>query len=92
MLALKPEKIVLGCTHYPYLINQLKQFAPENIFINPAKAFAEFIKEDLCKNNLLSDKTSKGLEKFYVSAAPENFKLAGSMFYEINELPELISL
>ena len=92
MLALKPEKIVLGCTHYPYLINQLKQFAPENIFINPAKAFAEFIKEDLSKNNLLADKTSKGLEKFYVSANPENFQKAGSMFYEINELPELISL
>ena len=92
MMNLHPDKIILGCTHYPYLINQLKQFAPENIFINPAKAFVEFIKEDLRKNNLLSDKTSNGNEKFYVSANPENFQKAGSMFYEITERPELINL
>lgn len=92
MLKSAPQKIVLGCTHYPYLINQLKEYAPEEMFINPAEHFAKFIKKDLSENNLLSDKTSEGCETFYVSANPEQFKSAGSMFYEVKSMPELIKL
>ena len=92
MLWYSPEKIVLGCTHYPYLLNILKKFAPEETFIDPAEYFAKAIMEDLKENNLLNPSTNKGFEKFYVSSSPENFKKAGSMFYEIKELPELIKL
>lgn len=92
MLENKPEKIVLGCTHYPYLLDILSQFAPREMFIDPSVYFAENIKEDLKNNKLLNDNTSNGFEKFYVSSAPLNFKEAGSMFYEIKELPELVNL
>ena len=33
----KYPTIILGCTHYPLIINQLKQEHPEKTFINPAK-------------------------------------------------------
>ena len=87
-----PEKIILGCTHYPYLMNLLKKFMPEETFIDPSISFAKFIKDDLAKENLLSSKTTLGSEKFYVSSSPENFKQAGSLFYDIKELPELTIL
>lgn len=82
-----PDKVILACTHYPYLINVLKKFMPENVFIDPAKFFAQNIKADLEKNNLLNDKFE--YEKFYVSSAPENFKIAAQLFCELEELPEL---
>lgn len=89
MLKNKPDKIVLGCTHYPYLLDILEKYAPEEIFIDPSQYFADFIKIDLEANDMLSSNT-KGSEKFYVSANPENFKQASEMFYKINELPELV--
>ena len=85
-----PDKIVLACTHYPYLMNILKTFIPEEKFIDPAIYFAENIKEDLTKNNLLNDKFE--YEKFYVSDKPENFKIASKLFYDVKDLPKLTIL
>lgn len=89
MLENKPDRIILGCTHYPYLLDILREFAPREMFIDPAQYFAEFIKNDLKQNNLLSNK-SIGSEKFFVSATPEKFKEASSMFYPVKDLPTLI--
>ena len=33
------DKIILGCTHYPYLRNILSDFVGEDIFIDPAEFF-----------------------------------------------------
>lgn len=84
-----PDKIILGCTHYPYLLDILERFAQKELFIDPSEYFAEYIKSDLELNGLLNNQ-SKGSEQFFVSAYPEKFKEAASMFYSINELPELI--
>lgn len=92
MMSFQPDKIVLGCTHYPYLLKQLSLFAPEDLFINPAEQFAHFIKQDLIKNNLLSDSNLTGTDKFCVSAAPEQFKCSSALFYDVKSLPELIKL
>ena len=81
-----PDKIVLACTHYPYLMNVLKKFMPEDKFIDPSVYFAQNIKNDL---SILNDKFE--YEKFYVSADPENFKTASQLFYQLKELPELIA-
>lgn len=82
-----PGKIILGCTHYPYLINILKQFAPEELFINPAEAFAKYIKSDLEKSGLIAANKT-GTEKFFVSGNPQNFINAASIFYKIKEQPQ----
>lgn len=85
-----PEKIILGCTHYPYLLDILTQFAERESFINPSIEFAKIIKQDLKTKGLLNTTGGKSFEKFYVSKSPENFKKAASMFYQINEMPELV--
>lgn len=87
MLAYKPDKIVLGCTHYPYLKNILVKFAPSEIFIDPSVYFAEYIMKDLEANNLTEQ--SQGFEEIFVSASPEKFKESAKMFYNLNELPKL---
>lgn len=91
MLKNNPEKIILGCTHYPYLLDILEKFAPRELYIDPAEYFAEFIKSDLELNNLLN-KSTEGSEKFFVSVNPEKFKEASSIFYSIKELPELVNI
>ena len=84
MLENKPDKIVLGCTHYPYLLNVLTKYASKELFIDPAIPFAEFIKNDLEKSDLLSD-TKEKFEQYYVSSSPEKFKTASKIFYKLQE-------
>lgn len=91
MLENTPEKIVLGCTHYPYLTKVLSKFAPEDLFIDPAADFAKFIKEDLEKNNLLSVRNA-GKEEIFVSSEPVKFKNAAEIFYKLSSQPILKEL
>lgn len=77
------KKIVLGCTHYPYLMPVLTKFAPEITFINPAKYMTHIV-----RNNIY-----KGLSKieFFVSDSPEMFRKNAAFFMEIKENIELVS-
>lgn len=84
-----PQKIVLGCTHYPFLTDVLSKFAPKEMFIDPANYLAEFIKSDLTSKNLLCN-TNKRFEDFYVSAEPSKFQVAAKMFYELDKEPQLL--
>lgn len=91
MLPHAPEKIVLGCTHYPYLKDIIKQFYPKKDLIDPSKHFAQYIKADLTAAGLLNP-NGNGSEKFYVSSNPENFKTASKLFCTLPALPELVTL
>ena len=86
MLLNKPEKIVLGCTHYPYLLDVLSKYASKDMFIDPAEYFVQFIKEDLKSNNLLNPQSKTGKEEFFVSANPNEFKKASGMFYQVDNV------
>ena len=86
------KNIILGCTHYPYLLEVLQKLSGNDVnFINPAKDFTNFIVKDLAAKNLLSSK--KMFEpRFCVSANPQNFLAASKGFYALKKLPELVSL
>ncbi len=90
MLVNNPEKIVLGCTHYPFLLKILSQYASESLFIDPAIYFAEFIKNDL-KNSDLLNHAKSAAEEFYVSSNPLNFQTAAKLFYNIKNEPRLLT-
>lgn len=91
MLENRPDKIILGCTHYPYLMNVLAKFIPRDTFIDPAQYFAEYIKNDLAKKGLLK-KEGEGSEEFFVSSNPENFKETAKMFYPLKDMPKLVGI
>ena len=83
MLKNNPDKLVLGCTHYPFLKDVLSRFVDSNMLVDPAEYFAEYIKLNLIAKNLENLKTVKGYDEFYVSANPEQFKTSASLFYEV---------
>ena len=89
MLLNHPDKILLGCTHYPYLLEVLSEFSEKDLFIDPAEYFVEYIKSDLQKNNLLNEQDNQGTEEFYVSANPERFELSSKMFYNATNIKEI---
>ena len=66
------DYLVLGCTHYPYLIPVLKDLLPENvIIIDSGEAVARQTKAILFKNTLYNTSKEKGRHQFYTNAGIE---------------------
>ena len=63
--------LVLGCTHYPYLIPQIKKIIPKHIkIIDSGEAVAKQTKHVLEINNMFN--TSKDVDQtFYINNPPE---------------------
>lgn len=91
MQKFEPEKIILGCTHYPYLTDELIQYFDKNQLINPAKIFAQAIHDNLDYKNLLSP-IKHSDDEFYVTDAPEQFLTNAQKFYVPTSKPQLIEM
>ncbi|WP_299895033.1 glutamate racemase [uncultured Aquimarina sp.] len=62
------DYLVLGCTHYPYLIPILRKILPNHIvIIDSGEAVARQTKSILLKNSLLSKNTQKGEHRFFTN-------------------------
>ncbi len=90
MLKFKPEKIILGCTHYPYLMKELEKYAPKSIFIDPAEIFVDCINRDLRIKGLINPKNTAGTEEFFVSANPLDFVKNARIFYDVKTTPKVV--
>ena len=68
MLEKGMDYLVLGCTHYPYLIPLLKKMLPENVtIIDSGQAVARQTRTVLVKNELLTNSTNVGIHQFYTN-------------------------
>ncbi len=90
MLSFKPEKIILGCTHYPFLMNEFEKYVSKDLFIDPSIIFADVIKQDLERNNLLNTSNSSAKEQFFVTSKPEDFVKNAEIFYKVQNQPILL--
>ncbi len=83
----KSAAIILGCTHYPFLLPALsaaaeKLFATDRqpIFIDPAIETANAIKTILSRTDLLNSSQNEGRTTYYVSGPTGQFEKNGSFF------------
>ncbi|MBS3992930.1 MAG: glutamate racemase [Bacteroidetes bacterium] len=68
MLALKTDYIVLGCTHYPYLIPQIKEIVgPEVTIIDSGNAVALQTKNILSQYSMLNSDKTKSRHHFFTN-------------------------
>ncbi len=64
--------LVLGCSHYPYLIPQLKKILPPHIkIIDSGEAVARQTKNILQQHHLLNENQKKGKHQFYTNSNPD---------------------
>ena len=71
MVAEDIDYLVLGCTHYPYLIPQIKKIIPKNIkIIDSGEAVAKQTKHILEINQLFNT-TKDAKQTFYINNPPE---------------------
>ena len=75
------DTLVLGCTHYPLLSDVIQAVIGKGVkLIDSGVASAEVVKEELKKDNLLSDSKVKGKSEFFVSDIPAKFKEIAELF------------
>ena len=77
------DTIILACTHYPLLVNKIKQFLPSNIMLLSQGEIVSKSLGDYLKRHPETDaKCSKdGTLEFYTTEFSENFDTEGSKFF-----------
>ena len=84
MLQANIDCLVLGCSHYPYLIPQIKKIVPESVkIIDSGLAVAKQTETVLEKHRLLNTGTQKSNQIFYTNANPEVLKTIVSKEYTV---------
>jgi len=75
--------ILLACTHYPLLLNKIKQFVPQNInVISQGEIVANSLKKYLEKHNEIDIKCSKNaITKFFTTGNEEDFNSHATLFF-----------
>lgn len=77
---LKPEAVILGCTHYPVIKNKISEFLGSKvILVDSAEAIAAEARDLLVKKKMLKTK-GKAKVQVFASDSPERFsKLAANI-------------
>ncbi|MDO5414162.1 MAG: glutamate racemase [Bacillota bacterium] len=66
------DAVILGCTHYPLIKDNIKRIYPDLEIINPSSIIVNDIKKVLEENDMLADR-SDFRNVFYASDLSENF-------------------
>ena len=77
------DTIILGCTHYPLLINKIKKYLPQNItLLSQGEIVAESLADYLKRHYEIAAKCTKGgTIDFYTTDSAENFDKAAALFF-----------
>jgi len=85
------EKIILGCTHYPYFSDIIFDLTQNNeILIDPGIYLVKAAKEKLNAMEL-NNVSGSGSRKYFVSSNPDKFVNVGSKFFSDCQNAEEIS-
>jgi len=78
----KIDTIILGCTHYPLLLDKIKQFVPEGItIISQGEYVAASLKDYLHRHPEIDSKCTKnGTCLFYTTESENKFRESASIF------------
>jgi glutamate racemase len=85
------DQLVLGCTHYPFLIPMIREIVPEGIrIIDPAPAVARQARKILEQENGLNAGSDKPSYRFFTTGDPASLdrvlpRLTGQS-YPVNQL------
>lgn len=76
------DTIILGCTHYPLLINKIKKYLPENItLLSQGNIVAKSLSDYLTRHPEIEQKCAKNAQiTFYTTDSAENFDKSASVF------------
>lgn len=76
------QKLVLGCTHYPFIKKNLRRLYPQLELLNPSAEVIGEVKRILAKKDMLADEHMNLEHQCYASDLSENFQNMIDMVFE----------
>ncbi len=84
------DTIVLACTHYPFVIDAIRQLAPGIDVIDPAPAIARQVKRVLSERSLLASADQHGQHSFVTSGERAAFERVLKVLVQIEAEAEAV--
>ncbi|MCE3260422.1 MAG: Glutamate racemase [Bacteroidetes bacterium] len=77
------DAIILGCTHYPLIIDKIKQYLPPGVeLLSQGKIVSHGLKDYLTRHPEMEKKCTKnGRVDFYTTDLPDTFDNAATLFF-----------
>ncbi|WP_417353019.1 glutamate racemase [Flavobacterium alkalisoli] len=86
MIKANIDYLVLGCSHYPYLIPQIKKILPQSVkIIDSGEAVAKQTKNVLIYQDILNTSSQRGYTTFYTNSNPAVLTNILENKYEVEE-------
>ena len=88
------DTIILGCTHYPLLLNKIQQYIPQGITLIPqGKYIASSLEDYLHRHAEMRQRLScNGTCQYYTSESPDKFHTSASLFLKSDITAKRITL
>ena len=88
------DALILGCTHYPILIEQIRKFVPNTVrVIAQGEIVAKKLVDYLRRHPDMADRCSKnGIKMYYTTENPRSFEEKASLFLDEKVVAEQIQL
>ncbi|MDL2265032.1 glutamate racemase [Parabacteroides sp. OttesenSCG-928-G21] len=88
------DTLILGCTHYPLLLNKIKKYTPAHItLLAQGKYVANSLKDYLLRHPEIEKKLTKnGVTRFLTTESAEKFTETASMFLQHQICVEQVSI
>ncbi|MFC5283078.1 glutamate racemase [Pedobacter alpinus] len=78
----KIDSLILACTHYPLIRNEIDAFFKEKVeILNTASIVADDVKEKLTQLKLINHSTAKPKHQFFVSDKTSSFETSTQLFF-----------
>lgn len=83
------DTVILGCTHYPLLVNKIKKYMPKSVhIIEQGGIVAESLKDYLHRHPEMEQRCSKGSTcEYFTTEDAEKFSEMGSIFVNEKSTP-----
>lgn len=92
LLAEEIDTLVLGCTHYPFLMPLIKEFVGEGVaVVDPACETVEELSALLEQHQLINDGSAEPARRYYVTGHAQSFyhvgtRLIGNTIQEVQQI------
>mgnify|MGYP000875305598 CR=1 FL=1 len=75
------QTVVLGCTHYPLLMNVISDIMGNDVtLVDPGAETAEYLASELMLRGMLAEKTAPGLCRCFVTDSTDDFYASAELF------------
>lgn len=80
------DSLILGCTHYPIVLNQIKDILGDKAYISSSDAISQEVNSYLKVHKMLNDNTNQAMIKIYTTGDVHDFVFSSEDFFNYDGL------